>query len=450
MSITRYQRPSLQMPNDQLLAWIGNRGKRCTAGEAAAQTGLPLAAVETHLLALAVEAGGRLQVGENGTIFYSYPPQLRGRLLARSWRRRLLAAARRGVLLMTRLIRLSFGVVLVVVTSLVVMAVMVVLIVRLLNSEKGGNIALSLLQALAQVPGSILQLLVSGLSTGSAGSGTTPTPAELWHLLWDLPGEGTAAGSMGFLSAVFSILFGDGHPNARLEEIRWRRIVGFLRLHGGAVIAEDLAPLLELPPCPDDRERARDLADAAMLPVLLRFDGRPEVSEDGELIHRFPELPTMPTEGSVPVAPAPPLRERRFRFSRAGQEQRIAYGIVVTALLVLSPVLLGPTPSWLPPLAWLARFAIGYSVLLLLVPLMRLPLLRWRNRSIAVRNARRQSWAWAAGEPSAQRQQLRTFARSFAPLNGDAGMGAATIVYDSGVDLLEQSIEDLRDTSSPE
>ncbi len=62
---------------------------------------------------------------------------------------------------MTRLIRLSFGLVLVVVTSLVIMAVMVVLIVRLLNSEKGGTIALTLLQALAQVPESILQLLVS-------------------------------------------------------------------------------------------------------------------------------------------------------------------------------------------------------------------------------------------------------------------------------------------------
>ena len=38
---------------------------------------------------------------------------IQGRLLARSWRRRLLAAGRRGVLLMTRLIRLSFGLVLV-------------------------------------------------------------------------------------------------------------------------------------------------------------------------------------------------------------------------------------------------------------------------------------------------------------------------------------------------
>ncbi len=62
---------------------------------------------------------------------------------------------------MTRLIRLSFRLVLVVVTSLVVVAVMVVLIVRLLNSEKGGAVALTLLQALAQVPGRILQLLVS-------------------------------------------------------------------------------------------------------------------------------------------------------------------------------------------------------------------------------------------------------------------------------------------------
>ncbi|MCP9818575.1 hypothetical protein KBZ18_03590 [Synechococcus sp. Cruz-9H2] len=58
---------------------------------------------------------------------------------------------------MTRLIRLSFG---------------VVLIVRLLNSKKGGSSALTLLQAMAQVPGRILQLLVSGLSTDSSGSGT--------------------------------------------------------------------------------------------------------------------------------------------------------------------------------------------------------------------------------------------------------------------------------------
>ncbi len=88
--------------------------------------------ITTQLLTLAVEAGGRL--------------------LARSWRRRLLVAGRRGVLLMTRLIRLSFG---------LVMVMMVVLIVRLLNSEKGGAVGLTLLQALAQVPESILQLLVS-------------------------------------------------------------------------------------------------------------------------------------------------------------------------------------------------------------------------------------------------------------------------------------------------
>lgn len=439
------------MPDDALLAWIGSRGKRCTAGEAAAQTGLPLAAVEPRLLALAVEAGARLQVGENGAIVYGFPAQLRGLLLARSWRRRLRAAVRRGGRLIGRLIQLGFGLVLVVVTTLVVSALIVLLIARLLNSDKGGNVVVGLLQVFAQVPELVLRLLVGGLSAATSESGTTPTAAELWHLLWDPPGEGSAAGSMGFLRAVFSILFGDGPPNARLEEQRWRRISGFLCLQGGTVIAEDLAPLLVLPPCPVDREQAREMADAAMLPVLLRFDGHPEVSEDGELVHRFPELPAMRSQGAVSVVPAPPLRERRYRFSRATGEQRLAYGIAVGALMVLSPLLLSMTPGWLPPLAWLARFGIGYACLLLLVPLLRLPLLRWRNRSIARRNARRQSWAQAVLAPSPQRQKSRAAARRLARLSDNTDTSHATrIVYDSGVDLLEQTIETLRQASPRE
>ena len=71
------------------------------------------------------------------------------------------------------------------------------------------------------------------------------------------PGTRDGVEALGFLSAVFSILFGDGDPNARLEPLRWRRIAAFLRLHGGVVIAEDLAPLLDLPDCPvhEDPER---------------------------------------------------------------------------------------------------------------------------------------------------------------------------------------------------
>jgi hypothetical protein len=45
-----------------LLAWIGDRGRRCSVGEVAAGTGLSLQEVEPGLLALVAEVSGRLQV----------------------------------------------------------------------------------------------------------------------------------------------------------------------------------------------------------------------------------------------------------------------------------------------------------------------------------------------------------------------------------------------------
>ncbi len=435
-----------------LLAWIGNRGRRCSVGEAAAGTGLALQEVEQGLLALVAEAPGRLQVADDGTLLFVFPPALRARLLARSGRRRLRALLQGVLRFAARVIRLSFGVVLVLVTTLVVVCLLVLLLVRLIASDKGGDVALGLLQVVAQVPATILDLLVSGIGALAREGSSSASLQQLWSLLWDLPGEGSEPDSLGFLGAVFSILFGDGDPNARLEPLRWRRIAAFLRLHGGVVIAEDLAPLLDLPNCPSDPDRRRDLADAAMLPVLLRFDGRPDVSEEGDLIHRFPALPSSAAgevvpAGPVPAAPVPPLRERAHRFSRAGVEQRVAYGIGVGALLVLSPYLLAITPTWLPPVAWLARFAIGYALLLLLMPLLRLPLLHGRNRAIAVRNGRRRAWARAARNAGARLQKRRAAARLLRAT--EPQRPAPRVIYDSGRDLLEQTFDSLAAAPEP-
>jgi hypothetical protein len=440
-----------------LLAWIGNRGRRCSVGEAAAGTGLALQEAEKGLLALAAEAPGQLQVAQDGTLLFVFPPALRARLLARSGRRRLQALLQGALRLAARLIRLSFGLVLVVVTTLVVCCLLVLLIVRLFTSDDGDDAGLALLEGLAQVPLSLLDLLASGIRAPAREGSASITPQQLWSLLWDLPGEGAAPPSLGFLSAVFSILFGDGDPNARLEPLRWRRIAAFLRLHGGVVIAEDLAPLLDLPDCPEDPDQRRDLADAAMLPVLLRFDGRPEVSEHGDLIHRFPSLPAsaavdgMPARaalpGSPPAGPVPPLRERTFRFSRAGARQRFAYGIAVGALLVLSPSLLAITPAGLPIVGWLARFAIVYALLLLLFPLLRLPLQSWRNRAIAARNARRLAWAQAARRPGLLLSRRRAAAHRLRAAQPPPA--APQVIYDSGRDLLEQTFDSLAEGGDP-
>lgn len=447
---------------DSLLAWIGVRGRRCTVGEVAAGTGLPLIQVEQGLLSLAAEVPGRLQVAEDGTLLFVFPPAVRARLLARSGRRRLQALLLGILRLAARVIRLSFGVVLVFVTTLVATCLLVLLIVRLFSSDEGGEFGAALLQALAQVPFTIVDLLISGIGSLAREGASGATLQQLWRLLWDLPGEAGDPDSLGFLSGVFSILFGDGDPNARLEPHRWRRIAAFLSLHGGVVIAEDLAPLLDLPDCPSDPDRRRDLADAAMLPVLLRFDGRPEVSEDGDLIHRFPTLPPQAGVAAVPGSPAaprrlpagpvPPLRERAIRFSRTGLEHRVAYGIAVGALLLFSPWLLAITPAWLPAVAWLARFAIVYGLLLLLVPLARLPLQRLRNRAIAARNARRRAWAHAARGAFPALRRRRDLARRLAA-ERRAAVGSdrpgQRLLYDSGKDLLAQTLDGLADAHEP-
>lgn len=441
---------------DSLLAWIGSRGRRCSVGEVAAGTGLPLIQVEQGLLSLAAEIPGRLQVAEDGTLLFVFPAAPRARLLARSGRRRLQALLVGILRLCARLIRLSFGVVLLLVTTVVATCLLLLLIVRLFSSDEGGDIGMAFLEVLVQVPATILDLLISGINALARDGSSSATVRQLWSLLWDLPGAAGEPASLGFLSAVFSILFGDGDPNARLEPLRWRRIAAFLSLHGGVVIAEDLAPLLDLPDCPRDPERRRDLADAAMLPVLLRFDGRPEVSEDGDLIHRFPALPAPadadPLAGGpasprrLPAGPVPPLRERSIRFSRTGVEHRVAYGITVGALLVFSPWLLAITPAWLPAVAWLARFAIVYGLLLLLLPLARLPLQRLRNQAIAARNARRQAWAQAARGAFPALRRRRDLARRLAAdalAAAEAGPPAPRLLYDSGRDLLEQSLDGL-------
>ncbi|MFY8147766.1 MAG: hypothetical protein ACOVNL_00940, partial [Prochlorococcaceae cyanobacterium] len=121
----------MRTTESSLLAWIGNRGRRCSVGEAAAGTGLALQEAEMGLLALAAEAPGQLQVAADGTLLFVFPPALRARLLARSGRRRLQALLQGVLRLAARLIRLSFGLVLVVVTTLVVITLSVLLIVRL-------------------------------------------------------------------------------------------------------------------------------------------------------------------------------------------------------------------------------------------------------------------------------------------------------------------------------
>jgi hypothetical protein len=235
-------------------------------------------------------------------------------------------------------------------------------------------------------------------------------------------------------------LFGDGDPNKALEARRWQRIGGFLRYRDGVVIAEDLAPLLDLETPPSASK-----ADQGMLPVLLHFDGRPQVTEQGDLLYSFPSLQHRPEEASSsPQAHSMvddaslPLRERRIAFTHANKEQRWTYGVLVLSLFGLSLLLL----NWSLPLSGvlvgIAFFGLGYSLLLLALPLLRWFGWRRANAAIHQRNRWRQQWAdWAQlhrDDLVSKRLEAARWRKSLARISD--GM-----VYTTEQDLLTQPID---------
>jgi hypothetical protein len=65
-----------------------------------------------------------------------------------------------------------------------------------------------------------------------------------------LPQEQRSPEEMGFLESIFSYVFGDGDPNAGLEEKRLRLAAQMIRNNKGAVTAEQLAPFCDDVPTP--------------------------------------------------------------------------------------------------------------------------------------------------------------------------------------------------------
>jgi len=102
---------------------------------------------------------------------------------------------------------------------------------------------------------------------------------------------------MGFLESVFSYVFGDGDPNGDVEERRVSLVAEMIRMNGGAVTAEQLAPFCDDAPLPLTsggrlgEERAY-VDESFVLPIVTQLDGEPQVTEEGDIVYTFPELMT--------------------------------------------------------------------------------------------------------------------------------------------------------------
>lgn len=415
-------------PNPKIMQAVERLDYRVTIGDVATQAGLDVNLAQQGLLALASEAGGHLQVAESGEIVYQFPKNFRAILRNKSLQLQLKDWWEKVWRVLFYLIRISFGVMLLASIALILVTIAVILIA--LNSSRDG-----------------------GDRDDSGGMVFMPNfwfgPDFFWIFYpsyyddysYQNRRRAREDQELNFLEAVFSFLFGDGNPNAGLEDRRWQAIGTLIRNNRGAVTAEQVAPYLD-----DLGQGYAQEYEEYMLPVLTRFNGRPEVSPTGDIIYHFPELQTTAAQNR-PRAVQAYLQEFLWRFSRATSGQllmaiglgaanfigALALGNLLAGGVVAAKI--GGLVAFVQSIYWLL---LAYGTGFLVIPLIRYFWVQWRNRSIAERNEKRQLRALQLNQASPELQQKLAYAQQFAV---ETVIGQDDLVYTTERDLIEQEIE---------
>jgi hypothetical protein len=302
-----------QLPSRQVIEAVASAGSsdRVIASDVAARAGVSLSQARKDLTTLAGLTRGDIAVDRDGELLYSFPSNLSAVLAQNSAKYRAVQTFRKIWPAAFWLIRVSFGV-----TLLASLAAIFSTIFFLQASGGGGS--------------SDDRDDRRGGSRGSFGGGSPsfgystywgPSPFDFFYYRpyggYGYYQTGRDPDEMGFLESVFSYIFGDGDPNAELEERRLALAASVIRANGGAVTAEQLAPFTDEAPLPADAESATYVDESYVLPIVSSLGGEPQVTDDGEIIYVFPEL--QQTAGGRPGTPLPVAAEKEtFTLKRAG------------------------------------------------------------------------------------------------------------------------------------
>jgi hypothetical protein len=410
--------------NKDIMQSVEALGYRVTVGDVAARTGLNLGLAEQGLLTLAAATQAHMQVAESGDIAYEFSRNFRGILRNQYWQLRAQELWSKVWRVLFYLIRISFGIVLL--ASIVIMITAIILLQSAQQNDRDDR---------------------------RDGGGMVFLP-RLWlgpnWFYWLDFGYGTprrqrpqtAQGEkLKFLEAIFSFLFGDGDPNANLEERRWGAIATVIRNQRGTATAEQIAPYL------DDLGKGWSTEfEDYILPTLTRFNGQPKVTPQGDLIYYFPELQiTATAQKKQPVASY--LKETRRQFSAASSNQiLLAAGlgcVNFVAALILGGMLQDPTAiaqisgfiGFVQSIYW---FLWGYGAAFLGIPLIRYIWLQQQNRRIDARNQARQARAEALLQAAEPLPRKLAYAQQFA---SETVLQKETAIYSTETDLLDQEIQ---------
>lgn len=223
---------------DAIDRMVSTSQKQVVASDVAATAGVSLSQARKDLTALASLARGDIAVDENGELIYTFPSGLKNVLSSNSAKYQVVAALRKAWPGIFWFIRASFGVTLLV--SLFAVFSAIVFLQSSSSSSSDDN-----------------RDDRRGGGGGGIGFGGSyiwgPSPFDF--LYWSRPygyysSPYQSPEEMGLLTSIFSYVFGDGDPNAQLEERRFSLVANLIRLNNGAVTAEQLAPFCDDAPDP--------------------------------------------------------------------------------------------------------------------------------------------------------------------------------------------------------
>ena len=416
--------------NPVIMTAIDRLQYRATVGDVATQSGLNVAIAEQGVLALAAQTGAQMQVTESGDIAYTFPKDFRSALQAKYWQLQLQAWWNSVAGTLFWLVRVLFGCSLFVVLF-AILAVGFVMITTMNSNDDnssgyGGR---------------------SGGGFGGSHGGNSYNPGFGSWFIWS--GDWLSFGGpkphdddkqLSFLETIFSFVFGDGDPNRNLENRRWETIAQRITQSGGSVVAEQLTPYLDVPLNKFDTDE-----DQYVLPVLVRFNGAPQVTDDGQLIYTFPELQktVQKTLGTDRTHSIPDhLEEKPWKLS-LGNPTLVTYAAMIGGLiLILSLWLTGILPGSVAAPAGILRSvsigALAYSGFYLGLPTLRWLIQGQKNSKIAARNSDRSKRARQLNTPDEVLENKLIQSKTF---QQRLRIDEQPIAYDTDRDMLDQNLE---------
>lgn len=398
---------------------IAELGFRVTAADVSTKTGLPVLIAAQSLNQIAFETGGHLAVSQGGDIVYSFSPVFANAYLATGLKRICQKILETIFEILFLLLKISFGIMLIVSFAIVVVTFFV-----LFFSQKGKDSRRNSPDIGSQFNSYLNYMILGDLFFHFSRQ---KPKASAYH--YDCPTQHKREQG-NFLFDCYSFLFGDGNPNEGLDEKRWQLIAKVIRYHDYVVTSEQLAPYTGAAPGNQD----------AVLPVLVRFGGKPEVTESGNIVYRFAELAT--SAGAERAEPPPSfLREFHWKFSELTEKE--LKPIYLIAFLNLSGswfLYLLLHSSSAPSITALFTTLVIYGSLFLLVPLIRFYAIGHLNKHIDERNGVRAEYADDLRSPQPELKSKLKEAREFRLRNKT--IAESSIIYTTEKHVLDPGQQD--------